>query len=161
MKQHYFSGKIKDGGGFLFPILLISVLITAGCAALRTPCPCDAPEAMILEGKEITVNAEVERHESDGTGRLTIRAMLVTADRSAFPTAITIGSFYIRPSDLSHDAFEGSFELQSSDREGGVWVGETNHGPDWRQGELTDVAVQLTDRKGRVFFLKKDNVVVK
>jgi hypothetical protein len=136
-------------------------LLTVSCTVLKTPCPCDAPEVIVADGKEIIISTEVARKDVEERGTLDIQVWLTTTDKSAFPTNLTIGNYYIRPSDLSHDAYEGSFENQAPDIPGGIISLKTVLGPDWKKGELIDVAVQLIDAKGRTLFIKKDKVEIK
>lgn len=136
------------------------VILAVSCASMKTICPCDAPEVIVAEGKEITINAEVTRCDVDGKGKLKIRVWLTTTDKSTFPTNLTIGNYYIRPSDLSHDAYEGNFENKKADLQSGLWMIETALGPDWKKGESIDVAVQLFDSKGKTLFIKKDKVEI-
>ena len=141
--------------------IFIVSLLAVSCTVLKTPCPCDAPEVIVANGKEILINAEVVRKDVEGHGNISIQVWLTTTDKSAFPTELTIGDYYIRPSDLSHDAYEGSFESQVPDLYNGIITLKTALGPDWKKGEMTDVAVQLIDGKGKILFIKKDKVEIK
>jgi hypothetical protein len=155
---------VKDMEGHLLMRKITYLIITflvVSCTVLKTPCPCDAPEVIVVNGKEIMINAEVVRKDADGNGNLHIQVWLTTSDKSDFPTDLTIGNYYIRPSDLSHDAYEGSFENQVPDLSSGTISLKTALGPDWKKGEMTDVAVQLIDGKGKILFIKKDKVEIK
>jgi hypothetical protein len=66
----------------------------------------------------------------------------------------------MRSSNLSRSAFEGKFTTANTNFVNGMMELEANNAPLWGKDELVDVAVHLTDKRGKVHFIKKDAVPV-
>ena len=141
---------------FIFPILLI----LAGCGVTKTICPCEAPEAIRLGEKIIEINAQISLNDTPELGGMKVKIWLTTQDHSPLPANLEADYYYLRSSNLTRTAFEGKFTTKRSDLLVGSLELEANNAPSWGIGELVDVAVHLTDSRGKIHFVKKDAVKV-
>jgi hypothetical protein len=141
---------------FIFPILLI----LAGCGVTKTICPCEAPQIIRLGEKIIEINARISLNDTATSGGMNVKILLTTSDHTLLPTNLEADYYYLRSSNLAREAFEGKFTTKSSDVPIGVMELEAIDAPRWAIGELVDVAVHLTDSRGKIHFLKKDAVEV-
>jgi len=89
-----------------------------------------------------------------------VKIWLTTPDHTSLPTNFEADSYYLRSSNLDRKAFEGKFTAINTDSGKGIMELEANNAPKWGKGELVDVAVHLTDSRGKVHFVKKDAVPV-
>jgi len=141
---------------FIFPLLLI----LAGCAVTKTICPCEAPEVIRLGEKIIGINAQISLNDTAVTDGMNVKIWLTTDDHSLLPANLEADYYYLRSSNLARGAFEGKFTTKSSDVPIGIMELEAIDAPRWGIGELVDVAVHLTDSRGKIHFVRKDSVVV-
>jgi hypothetical protein len=141
---------------FIFPILFILV----GCGVTKTICPCEAPEIIRLDKKVIEINAQISLNEPSELGGMNVKIWLTTSDHTPLPTNIEADYYYLRSSNLARGAFEGKFTTKRSDVTIGMMELEAINAPRWGIGELVDVAVHLTDSRGKIHFVKKDAVEV-
>ena len=139
---------------------ILFVLILTSCTVSKTMCPCEASEIIRLGEKEVEINAQISLIDSTSLGGMKVKISLTTSDQTALPTNFEADYYYLRSSNLTRDAFEGKFTAKNTDFAKGIMVLETNNAPQWDAGELVDVAVQLTDSRGKVHFLKKDAVPI-
>ena len=141
-------------------VVLLFILIFTSCSVTKKICPCEAPQIIRLGEKEVEINAQISLIDSTSMGGMKVKISLTTSDHTALPTNFEADYYYIRSSNLTRDAFEGKFTAINTDFAKGIMVLETNNAPQWDVGELVDVAVHLTDSRGKVHFLKKDAVLI-
>lgn len=141
-------------------VVLLFILIFTSCTVTKKICPCEAPEIIRLGEKEIEINAQISFIDSTALGGMKVKISLTTSDHTALPTNFEADYYYLRSSNLTRDAFEGKFTTINTDVPKGIMVLETINAPRWDIGELVDVAVHLTDSRGKVHFLKKDAVPI-
>lgn len=137
----------------------LSILILAGCTVSKTICPCEAPEIIRLGENEIEINAQISI-DTMSSGAMKVKIWLTTTDHTTLPTNFEADSYYLRSSNLARAAFEGKFTTKNTDFAKGFMELEAINAPRWGKGELVDVAVHLTDSRGKVHFVKKDAVPV-
>ena len=140
--------------------IFLSNLILTSCTVSKTMCPCEAPEIIRLGEKEIEINALISLTDTTDSVGMKVKIWLTTADHTTLPANFKADYYYLRSSNITRDAFEGKFTAINTDFAKGIMVLETNNAPCWDTGELVDVAVHLTDSRGKVHFLKKDAVPV-
>lgn len=85
---------------------------------------------------------------------------MTTTDHSTLPTNFEAKSYYLRSSNLSRDAFEEKFTTTNTNFAKGIMELEAINVPLGGKDELVDVAVYLTDSRGKVHFVKKDAVPI-
>ena len=144
---------------FKLVVLLFSFIFTS-CSVSKKICPCDAPEIIRLGDKEIEINALISLTDTTDSVRMKVKIWLTTSAHTTLPSNFKADYYYLRSLNLTRDAFEGKFTTINTDFAKGIMVLETNNAPRWDAGELVDVAVHLTDSRGKVHFLKKDAVPV-
>ncbi|NEW83123.1 MAG: hypothetical protein GZ094_12250 [Mariniphaga sp.] len=139
---------------------ILSILILAGCTVSKTICPCEAPEIIRLGEKEVEINAQISLIDTMSSGAMKVKIWLTTTDHTTLPANFKADYYYLRSSNLDRDAFEGKFTTINTDFNKGIMELEAINAPRWGKGEFVDVAVHLTDSRGKVHFVKKDAVPV-
>jgi hypothetical protein len=138
----------------------LALLILTGCNVTKQICPCEAPEVIRMGKKEIEINAQVSLVDSTASSKIRVLIWLTNTDHTALPENFEADYYYLRSSDMVRDAFEGKFTRKNTDKVKGVMELEANNAPHWGKGELVDIAVHLTDSRGKIHFLKKGNLPV-
>ena len=141
-------------------VVLLFFSVLTSCTVTKKICPCEAPEIIRLGEKEIEINALISLTDTTDSVGMKVKIWLTTADHTTLPANFKADYYYLRSSNLAHEAFEGKFATINTDFAKGIMVLETNNAPRWDTGELVDVAVHLTDSHGKIHFLKKDAVPV-
>ncbi len=141
-------------------VVLLFILIFTSCTVTKKICPCEASQIIRLGEKEVEINAQISLIDSTSLGGMKVKIPLTTSDHTVLPTNFEADYYYIRSSNLTRDAFEGKFTAINTYFAKGIMVLETNNTPQWDAGELVDIAVHLTDSRGKVHFLKKDAVPI-
>jgi len=146
-----FSGKLF---GFLF------IIILSGCAVSKNICPCEAPEIVRIAENVIEINAQIILTDTAGLSGMKVKIWLITPNHATLPANFSADYYYMRSSNLSRSAFEGKFATANSNFINGIMILEANNAPPWGKDELVDVAVHLTDKRGRIHFIMKGAVPV-
>ncbi len=141
-------------------LLFLPILVLSCCTVTKTICPCEAPEIIRLGEKVIEINAQISLIDTMVSGGMKVKIWLTTSDNTALPSNFEADSYYLRSSNLNRDAFEGKFTTINTNSAKGVMELEAINAPRWDKDELVDVAVHLTDSRGKVHFVKKGAVPV-
>ena len=134
------------------------------CATTRLPCPCEASSVILLDGTELHIQAEVvlQSSSTDSSGEgIQITAQITTVGGQPLPAGLHAEVYAIRPSDMSFDGYESSFDKESTDIKGGFMELTAVSGPDWKPGTPVDLAIRLGDGKGNKKYIKEDKIVIR